>query len=65
MKYLEYVQEVDLTLEGAMTDTKGARRLRPHQPPDPEQFVYVVKERSITPSSTSDPTHRVARLQAS
>ena len=45
LKYLEYVQENDLTCDGAMTDAKGDRSLPPHQQPDPDVFVHVVEER--------------------
>lgn len=45
LKYLEYVQENDLTCDGAMTDPKGNRSLPPHKQPDPDQFVHVVEER--------------------
>lgn len=45
LKYLEYVQEKDLTLDGAMTDPKGDRSLPPHQQQDPDQFLHVVEER--------------------
>ncbi len=44
LKYLEYVQENDLTCDGAMTDPKGDRGLPPHKQPDPDQFVHVVEE---------------------
>ncbi|MCM2283201.1 MAG: 4-hydroxyphenylacetate 3-hydroxylase family protein [Desulfobacula sp.] len=44
LKYLEYVQENDLTCDGAMTDTKGDRSLPPHQQPDPDMYLHVVKE---------------------
>ncbi|MBW1798653.1 MAG: 4-hydroxyphenylacetate 3-hydroxylase family protein [Deltaproteobacteria bacterium] len=45
VKYLEYVQENDLTCDGAMTDPKGDRSLPPHRQPDPDQYVHVVEER--------------------
>jgi 4-hydroxybutyryl-CoA dehydratase/vinylacetyl-CoA-Delta-isomerase len=45
LKYLEYVQENDLTCDGAMTDPKGDRSLAPHQQPDPDAFMHVVEER--------------------
>jgi len=45
LKYLEYVQENDLTCDGAMTDPKGDRRLPPHQQPDPDHFLHVVEEK--------------------
>jgi 4-hydroxybutyryl-CoA dehydratase/vinylacetyl-CoA-Delta-isomerase len=44
LKYLEYVQENDLTCDGAMTDPKGDRSLPPHKQPDPDMYVHVVKE---------------------
>jgi 4-hydroxybutyryl-CoA dehydratase/vinylacetyl-CoA-Delta-isomerase len=45
MKYLEYVQENDLTCDGAMTDPKGDRSLPPHGQKDPDQYMHVVEER--------------------
>ena len=44
LKYLEYVQENDLTCDGAMTDPKGDRGLAPHRQPDPDMFLHVVGE---------------------
>ncbi|NLT21580.1 MAG: 4-hydroxybutyryl-CoA dehydratase [Syntrophorhabdus sp.] len=43
--YLEYIQENDLMADGAMTDTKGNRRLAPSQQEDPDQYVHVVERR--------------------
>lgn len=45
LKYLEYVQEEDLTCDGAMTDPKGDRSLPPHRQYDPDQYMHVVEER--------------------
>ncbi|MFW6080676.1 MAG: 4-hydroxyphenylacetate 3-hydroxylase family protein [Desulfosalsimonas sp.] len=45
LKYLGYVQENDLTCDGAMTDPKGDRSLPPHQQPDPDMYMHVVEER--------------------
>jgi 4-hydroxybutyryl-CoA dehydratase/vinylacetyl-CoA-Delta-isomerase len=45
LTYLEYIQENDLTVDGAMTDPKGHRGLPPHQQPDPDAFLRVVEER--------------------
>ncbi|PKN66019.1 MAG: 4-hydroxybutyryl-CoA dehydratase [Deltaproteobacteria bacterium HGW-Deltaproteobacteria-15] len=45
LKYLAYVQEHDLTVDGAMTDTKGDRSLPPHKQPDPDAFLHVVERR--------------------
>ncbi len=45
LKYLAYVQEKDLTCDGAMTDPKGNRRLPPHAQPDPDLYLHVVAEK--------------------
>ena len=45
INYLGYVQENDLTVDGAMTDPKGDRSLSPHQQEDPDLFLHVVEER--------------------
>ena len=45
LKYLAFVQENDLTCDGAMTDPKGDRSLPPHKQPDPDMFLHVVEER--------------------
>lgn len=42
-KYIEYMQENDIMVVGAMTDPKGDRSLRPGQQPDPDMFVHVVE----------------------
>lgn len=44
MKFLKMVQEEDLTVDGAMTDTKGDRSLPPHRQPDPDMYVHVVQK---------------------
>ena len=41
-QYLQYVQEHDLVVDGAMTDAKGDRRLKPSQQADPDLFVHIV-----------------------
>jgi 4-hydroxybutyryl-CoA dehydratase/vinylacetyl-CoA-Delta-isomerase len=45
LKYLEFVQENDLTCDGAMTDPKGDRSLPPHKQADPDLYVHVIEER--------------------
>jgi 4-hydroxybutyryl-CoA dehydratase/vinylacetyl-CoA-Delta-isomerase len=45
LHYLKYVQENDLTCDGAMTDVKGDRSLPPHKQADPDLFMHVVEER--------------------
>ncbi|WP_129596009.1 4-hydroxyphenylacetate 3-hydroxylase family protein [Anaerophilus nitritogenes] len=44
-KYLEYVQEKDLVVDGAMTDPKGDRGLSPSKQADPDLFLHVVEQR--------------------
>lgn len=44
-KWLEYVQENDLCVAGAMTDVKGHRGVSPSQQPDPDMFVHIVERR--------------------
>ncbi|MDR2179252.1 MAG: 4-hydroxyphenylacetate 3-hydroxylase family protein [Synergistaceae bacterium] len=44
-KFLDYVKENDLTVDGAMTDPKGDRSLAPHQQPDPDMYLHVVERR--------------------
>jgi 4-hydroxybutyryl-CoA dehydratase/vinylacetyl-CoA-Delta-isomerase len=44
-KYLEYVQENDLTIDGAMTDPKGDRGLSPSEQKDPDMYVHIVEKR--------------------
>lgn len=44
-KFLEYVQDNDLVVDGAMTDPKGDRGKAPHDQPDPDMFVHVVEQR--------------------
>ncbi|WP_371380465.1 4-hydroxyphenylacetate 3-hydroxylase family protein [Sporomusa aerivorans] len=43
-KFLEYWQENDLMVAGAMTDPKGDRSLRPGQQADPDLFVHIVEK---------------------
>lgn len=45
LAYLAYVQENDLTCDGAMTDPKGDRGLPPHRQPDPDMYLRVVEEK--------------------
>ena len=44
LKFLQMVQDEDLTVDGAMTDVKGDRGLAPHQQADPDLFVHVVEK---------------------
>lgn len=44
-EYLKYVQREDLMCNGAMTDVKGDRSLRPSQQKDPDMYVRVVEKR--------------------
>ena len=44
-KFLTFVQENDLVVDGAMTDPKGDRSLAPHQQKDADMFLHVVERR--------------------
>lgn len=44
VKFLEYLQEEDLMVAGAMTDPKGHRGLSPSKQPDPDVFVHVTAQ---------------------
>jgi 4-hydroxybutyryl-CoA dehydratase/vinylacetyl-CoA-Delta-isomerase len=45
LKFLEYAQEHDLTVDGAMTDPKGDRSLSPSKQADPDLYLHVVERR--------------------
>jgi len=45
LDYMRYVQQNDLVCNGAMTDVKGNRGLRPSQQTDPDMFLHVVERR--------------------
>lgn len=45
IKYLKYVQQNDLTVDGAMTDPKGDRSLSPSKQEDPDMYLRVVERR--------------------
>ncbi|MFA9422570.1 MAG: 4-hydroxyphenylacetate 3-hydroxylase family protein [Sedimentibacter sp.] len=45
VKYMKYVQEGDLTVDGAMTDPKGDRSLSPSKQVDPDLYLRVVERR--------------------
>jgi 4-hydroxybutyryl-CoA dehydratase/vinylacetyl-CoA-Delta-isomerase len=44
-KYWTYIEENDLTVDGAMTDTKGDRGLSPSKQADPDLYLRVVERR--------------------
>ncbi len=44
-EYMKYVQENDLTVDGAMTDPKGDRGLSPSKQDDPDMYMHVVEVR--------------------
>ncbi len=44
-QYLRHVQEHDLVVDGAMTDPKGDRRLKPSQQADPDLFMHSIDRR--------------------
>ena len=46
LAYLENIQQKDLTLGAAMTDSKGDRSKRPGEQTNPDMYVHVVDRRS-------------------
>ena len=44
-EYLKYVQDNDLTIDGAMTDPKGDRSLSPSKQSDPDMFLHIAEIR--------------------
>lgn len=44
-KYMEYVQENDLVVDGAMTDPKGDRGRSPSQQEDPDLYLHITEIR--------------------
>lgn len=44
-KYVQKVQEKDLTVDGCMTDVKGDRSKRPSEQEDPDMYVRIVERR--------------------
>lgn len=45
VEYWKHVQEEDLVIDGAMTDTKGDRGRSPSAQSDPDQYLHVVERR--------------------
>lgn len=45
LSFVKYVQENDLTVDGAMTDPKGDRSKAPHEQADPDLYLHVVERR--------------------
>ena len=43
-EYMRYVQQRDLTIDGAMTDPKGDRRLSPSRQEDPDLYLHIVEK---------------------
>ena len=54
-KFLTYIQDEDLVVDGAMTDPKGDRSKAPHEQADPDMYVHVV-ERVRTASWCAAPS---------
>jgi len=45
LKYMKFVQDNDLVVDGAMTDPKGDRSLSPSEQEDPDMFLRIVERR--------------------
>ncbi|MDR1091821.1 MAG: 4-hydroxyphenylacetate 3-hydroxylase family protein [Prevotella sp.] len=46
VEYMKFVQDNDLTIDGAMTDPKGDRSLSPSKQEDPDLYLRIVEVRS-------------------
>lgn len=64
VKYLLYVQENDLTVDGAMTDPKGDRGLAPHAQPDPDLFLHINEVREDGIVVTGAKCHQTGSLNS-
>jgi len=42
--FMKFVQQEDLVVDGAMTDTKGDRSLSPSEQPDPDLYLRIVAQ---------------------
>ena len=63
-KFLTYIQDNDLIVDGAMTDPKGNRALAPHAQKDPDMFVRIKgkkrrRDRGTRRESASDRIHQL------
>ena len=58
-RFMCYVQENDLTVDGAMTDPKGDRSKAPHAQSDPDLFLRVVERRADGESGRASCRERV------
>lgn len=45
VKFMEYVQENDLAVDGCMTDARGDRSKSPGQQADPDSYLHIVEKR--------------------
>lgn len=45
VRFLTYIQDNDLAVDGAMTDPKGDRSKSPHEQPDPDMYLRVKEVR--------------------
>lgn len=45
VEYMKFVQDNDLTVDGAMTDPKGDRNLSPSQQEDPDLYLHITEVR--------------------
>lgn len=60
--FLLHVQEQDLVVDGAMTDPKGDRALRPHQQADPDLYLRVIKKDELGIVVRGAKTHQTGAL---
>ncbi len=61
-RFIQQVQEKDLVVDGAMTDPKGDRSLRPSQQADPDLYLRLVEEREDGIVVKGAKTHQTGAL---
>lgn len=63
-RFLFHVQENDLVVEGAMTDPKGDRSLRPSQQADPDLYLRIVRKEEDGIIVSGAKAHQTGALSA-
>jgi 4-hydroxybutyryl-CoA dehydratase / vinylacetyl-CoA-Delta-isomerase len=63
-RFLQYVQDNDLVVEGAMTDPKGDRSRRPSKQDDPDLYLRIVENRADGIVVSGAKAHQTGALSA-
>jgi 4-hydroxybutyryl-CoA dehydratase / vinylacetyl-CoA-Delta-isomerase len=63
-RFLQYVQDNDLVVEGAMTDPKGDRARRPSKQDDPDLYLQIIEKRADGIVVSGAKAHQTGALSA-